>query len=809
MSTDPFLNRIDFERLRRIFEQALELHEEDRDAFLDRACGSSAALRVEVEGMLRSHEAEVFLDPPPLRLGENLLQEMSREDLIGVRVGDYVIESLIASGGMGHVYSAKRTDGRFELEVAMKVLKRGMDTEEILRRFQLEQQALAKLNHPAISRLLDAGTMADGRPYFVMERVYGMPITSYCDQHRLSIGKRLELFAAVCEGVQYAHQRLIVHRDLKPSNILVTDQGSPKLLDFGIAKLLSPDSQFSTTDISQTPRHPMTVAYASPEQLANEPITTATDVFSMGVLLYEILTGRRPFGSIRPGNQEHIQAVLSLDPMKPSKAVEVTESCFLTDGSSPVAVSPRSVSGARGASIGTIRRELRGDLDNISLTALRHDPRQRYSSVEQLATDVHRYRRGHPILARKDTMGYRTSKFLMRNKVAVSIGVTFSLSLLVGTALSVAGFRRARSGEDAAMVAATERARVLEFVESMFDWEIHRKLPSQITLEEVLISTISRLESEPLGDEVTRARLEATVARICARNRLNDEADRLFSKALETQERLVGVDSLYVGNTCHCIAIQHRVVGRLESAEVYARRAVDIYRRHGLTSDLVAVLTELGTTLSLLSRQDEAITVLEEAVQLCREAASIDPSLSVHALNSLALAELAIGDMARSERRFAEALAHSEGREGGFGVLLNNMAKLRFMETKTVEAEELITRALEIQRRLFSYPHEDLAMSHNNLALIALARGDSKKAEASVREALSIYRDVFGECHATVAGALFNLGKILRKRGDTRGSREAYVDALRMYRAIDGNANPNVVRLREIIAELDAVLEEE
>ncbi|HEV3409601.1 MAG TPA: protein kinase, partial [Chthoniobacterales bacterium] len=307
----------------------------------------------------------------------------------------------IGRGGLGAVYLAARADDEYRKEVALKLIRRGLDTDDILRRFRTERQILAQLDHPNIARLLDGGTTDDGLPYFAMEYVRGEPINTYCDLHRLKLSERLELFRKVCAAVTYAHQNLVVHRDLKPSNILVTADGEPKLLDFGIAKLLSADHELVFTQTAPGLRA-MTPDYASPEQMKGEKITTASDVYSLGVLLYEVLSGQKPYRVKTRTTEEISRAVTEQEPQRPSTAAA-------TDGSA-----------------------LRGDLDNIVLKALRKEPERRYSSVEGLAEDLRRYQEGRPVLARPRTFTYRSSKFIRRNKVAVLAATLVLLAILGG-----------------------------------------------------------------------------------------------------------------------------------------------------------------------------------------------------------------------------------------------------------------------------------------------------------------------------------------------------------------------------------------
>ena len=389
-----------WKKVEEVFESALEHAPDERSAYLAEVCAGDEALRHQVETLIASNEqAGSFIEAPIMG---TVLPATVEDDpipsMIGRRVGSYKIVREIGRGGMGAVYLAVRADDEFQKRVAIKLIKRGMDTDYIIRRFRNERQILASLDHPNIARLLDGGTTEDGLPYFVMEYVEGQPLHHYCDTKRLSTVERLRLFLKVCSAVHYAHQNLIIHRDLKPSNILVTADGTPKLLDFGIAKLLNPEIASQTLDPTTMALRLMTPEYASPEQVRGEPATTASDVYSLGVLLYELLTGRRPYRIRNRLPEEIARVICEEEPERPSIVINRIEQIH-PDGATQVEVTPESVSRRRDGTPETLRRQLAGDLDNIVLKALRKEPQRRYSSVEQLAEDINRHLEGLPVSA--------------------------------------------------------------------------------------------------------------------------------------------------------------------------------------------------------------------------------------------------------------------------------------------------------------------------------------------------------------------------------------------------------------------------
>src|SRR6266480_763216 len=380
-----------WKRVEAVFEQALELPQDQRPAFLQENCNSDAEVRREVESLLNSHErAGNFIDQPSLFFADDTLRDNGSTLQAAKLIGSYRIVRELGRGGMGAVYLAERADEQYKKRVAIKLIKRGMDTDAVLRHFRNERQILAGFDHPNIARLFDGGTTADGLPYFVMEYVEGLRIAQYCDRHHLSINERLQLFRQVCAAVSYAHRHTVIHRDIKPSNILVTSDGAPKLLDFGIAKVLQAGDGAEAL-MTLTGMRPMTPEYASPEQVRGEPVTTASDVYSLGVVLYELLTGTSPYRFTSHSPRDVERAITEQEPTRPSTAVKDRNSIIANRDSSDSADSIH-------ASRFTIHdsRALRGDLDNILLMALRKDPARRYQSVEQFTDDIRRHLEARP-----------------------------------------------------------------------------------------------------------------------------------------------------------------------------------------------------------------------------------------------------------------------------------------------------------------------------------------------------------------------------------------------------------------------------
>ena len=434
-------------------------------------------VRAEVLSLLEAYEeSERFLDDPRAIAAE-VASVVNAEARDNVQIGPYKLISEIGRGGMGTVYRAFRDDDAFQIVVALKVVSRGMDTDAVLKRFRNERQILASLYHPYIARILDGGTTATGLPYFVMEYVDGLPLTKYCDQHRLTIAERLALFRKVCEAVAYAHQNLVVHRDLKPGNILITPEGNPKLLDFGIAKIVG-GSPFEEVEDTATAFRMATPAYASPEQISGGMTGVASDVYSLGVLLYELLTGHPPYRLSTRDAEAVAQVIREREPTRASSVVALQESIG-NDGRQRV-IDPIEISQRRRTTIEALRRRLRGDLDNIVAMALRKESQRRYGSVEQLSEDIRRHLDGMPVQARKDTWWYRSSKFIRRHRIGLAATSAAAIALCATTTMA---YMKAHQ--------LSNRIAQDHKLASLFLVEVHdaiAKLPGSTPAREVLLS---------------------------------------------------------------------------------------------------------------------------------------------------------------------------------------------------------------------------------------------------------------------------------------------------------------------------------
>ncbi|HEX7071223.1 MAG TPA: protein kinase, partial [Rhodothermales bacterium] len=597
-----------------LLAEALEREPEERLEWVRVACGEDTALGEAVIRLLRFDEAaERHLGENVTDFAQPLLPELrdqlaaAEEDLApGTRVGRYRIIERIGRGGMGTVYLAERADD-YRQRVALKLVKRGMDTDEILSRFRHERQILARLDHPNIARLLDGGAAEDGRPYLVVAYVEGEPIDAYCDARRLSVDERLGLFEHVCEAVRYAHASLVVHRDLKPSNILVTESGEVKLLDFGIAKLLEDDDDASAP-LTRTGMHRLTPAYAAPEQIRGEPVTTAADVYALGVLLHELLVGRRPSATPTRGD-----AIATIRTDRPSGTA-------LTRGLETADL--QRILGARSTTLARLRRHLSGDLDTILLTALHSEPERRYSSAEALLEDVRRHRAHLPIRARRDSLSYRAQAFVRRHRFGVSVGAG-ALVLLLGFAVAMTLQQRATARErDRARIEAAKATQVAGFLEELFgtaDPFADERLDT-LRVRDILARGAERVRSDLADQPQVRAQLLHVIGRVYYAIGYFDEAATNLRESVSLREQHVGVASLETAASLFDLATVRSDQGEVAEAVSLARRALAI--REALLppdhADVAASRTQLASDLAAEGAFDEAERHFEAAMATLR-----------------------------------------------------------------------------------------------------------------------------------------------------------------------------------------------
>jgi non-specific serine/threonine protein kinase/serine/threonine-protein kinase len=786
-----------WQRVEQIFSAAEGLPKEERPMLLDRFCAGDEDLRRDVETLLAHHDSsDEFIEQAighfaledPDALGANSETGPVPCTVDTVQVGPYRIVRQIGSGGMGVLYEAIRED-EFQKRVALKVIKRGMDSTSIIRRFHRERQILAGLSHPNIASLLDGGTTVDGRPYFAMEYVEGRPIMDYCDGCQLTIRQRLELFRKICGAVQHAHQNLVVHRDLKPSNILVTQDGDPKLLDFGIAKILNQAVTSETLDMTVASMRVMTPEYASPEQVRGEPITTSTDVYSLGLLFYELLTGHRPYRFKTRTPQDIAQVVCEHQPEKPS--VVITRVEHEPADKSHKALTPEAVSAPREGQPRQLRKRLSGDLDNIALKALQKEPRRRYTSVEQFSEDIRRYLGGLPILARKDTLTYRASKFIRRHKASTLGAALLTLSLLGGTAATLWQ----------AHIARTERAQAQERFDDV------RTLANSLLFE--LHDAIAPLPGATAARELVVKRALEFLDKL-ARHAGNDvplrrELATAYHRLGTLQGTAQGVSNL--GNPAAAIE-SFRKAARLAEQNAAATGSIPDRRW----------LAQAYDELAYLMPPKEADEYARKALEVRKTMAARLPE--TEAAQELAYSDYSLADRAVARRDFSAALegfrkalagwemaakAAPAGRAGdsSMGRRMNNIALAHKRIAAMLADSEKPNEALEHYRAAESIEeallrvdsHDanrrlDATFTQSDIGSALWKLGDRGAALIRYRKALSVREELAAadpkdaRVHWALASTYTRLGQCLWGMGDRTGSLSSYRRALTVREAM-------------------------
>ena len=734
-----------WQKLKPLFHAALDLGPAQREAFLAGACEDEEQRR-QVEALLASHdETGDFLVAPALVGAADLpfdapARDASEEGREGQRIGAYEIVREIGHGGMGSVFLAVRADDQYRKQVAIKLIRRGMDTDLILRRFMMERQILANLEHPNIARLLEGGSTATGLPYFVMEYVEGRPLTEYCEARRFTNAERLHLFRQVCDALQYAHQNLVVHRDIKPSNILVTPEGVPKLLDFGIAKLLSPGWAEASEATASMVRL-MTPEYASPEQLRGLPITTGSDVYSLGVVLYELLSGRHPYRLVSRQPGEVAEVVLREEPEKPSSAAsrekaadeEATDEVKGTTGELPdKAFQPTTRN----------PKSLRGDLDNIVLKALRKEPQRRYASVQEFSEDIRRHLEGLPVTASPDTIGYRAKKFVRRHRAGALAAAVVVITLLTATVITawqarVARAERAKAEQRFNDVRKLANSMVFELHDSIQD--LPGSTPSRELLVRRALEYLDKLAGEAGQDPSLQLELASAYDRIgkiqgglfTSNLGQRKEADRSYRKALAIREALVAQEPENIlfrrwlttsyTRVAHILQVQADLPGALEyhgkALAVCKQNAADSPSDPKILSDLALCHAQFGYMQGLNGRTEEALENTRKAVVIMEELAAADPNDSKTRENLTYCYDRVAEVLTSFAHNHAEALL---------------LYRKIFKETETRLAAEPSNTTL---RRAH-------AVSYYNVALVSAKLGDTKTALDSSRQSLAMFVDM-------------------------------------------------------------------
>ncbi len=785
----------DWPVVKELFHHARELAPAEREVFLANACPDNDVLRHDVESLLAEDGDEAdFLDAP-LVTAEVLVDVALERD-----IGPYRVTSLIGRGGMGTVYSASRADDVYHRRVAIKVVSRGMDTADVIQRFRQERRTLARLDHPNIARIIDGGTTADGLPYFVMDYVDGVPIDAYCDAARLTVTRRIELFRTVCAAVSYAHQNLIVHRDLKPENILVTADGTPKLLDFGVAKVLAGDLNDGGEHVTRLLDRRMTLSSASPEQVRGLPITTTSDIYSLGVLLYTLLSGHRPYKLSGISSDEAARAICEVTAPPPAvwlKPPPATLPGGTTDLHGPT---PDAIAAARNTTVASLTRQLSGDIARVIGMAMRKEPHRRYASVEQLSDDLGRSLRGHPIAARADTFGYRALKFVERHTVAVATVAIAGVWVAAGVAAIMwqAGVAQAER-----RVAERRFEDVRKLANSLL-FEIHdamADLPGSTAAREILVRRaleyVDALASESAADATLQLDLAAAYQRIGdvqgnpTNANLGDisAAEESYRKGLAIAERLSAT----------------------AGSDPRARRALG--RLHQKTGDLRAFL---GDPTGAIEQMQRALDVYSSEAAKAASEGALQLSWAV---SHIKLADVQgnpdfpnAGDRASALSNYDAALPIVEAlpkdmapqRLRYLGLVHERLGRMRQAQGENEQALEHFRTSLDFRQQWAALQpthfdaRRDLAIGHEKIGAILQASGEVPGALASYRTAGAVFEELV-QADSANANALRSrainrekVADVLMSVGDVSGAAREYQAALDTHTRLAARAPGNV-----------------
>lgn len=753
-----------WEKIQALFHEAADRPRSEQQDFLSAVCGDDPEVMSKVLAMLEEDARDSsLLDRDVAHVAHQMLADPAPAEIPFRGIGPYRTLRLLGEGGMGVVYLAERSD--LGHQVAIKLLRDAWLSPARRDRFASEQRTLAQLNHPSIARLYDADLLADGTPWFAMEYVEGWPLTTYSSQHHCSIRNRLLLLRSVCEAVQYAHQRAVIHRDLKPSNILVKSDGSIRLLDFGIAKQM--DSLGVPADQTMTGLRLMTPAYAAPEQIRGEPPGVQTDVYSLGVILYDLLAGKLPFdlSNRTPGEAETL--IVESDPERPSTVA-------------------RRVSGQlEGPRVPPLGKTSWADLDVLCLTAMHKDPQKRYQSVEALIRDIDHYLKGEPLEARPDTIRYRLGKFVRRNQrpvaaAAAVVIVVISLIVFYTVRLSLA--------RNEALAEAARTQRIQRFMLNLFEGGDKEAGPADDLRVTTLVDRGAQEARALEADPAVQAELYLTLGSIYQKLGKFEQANSLLGSALERRKSLFGSDRAEVAEGLAALGMLRNAQAQYDEAERLVRESLEMSRKtlppnHPMIAKATAFL---GQVLENRGEYPEAIKVLEEAVRL-QSAPGVAPADLAASLTELANSHFYAGHYDISEslnRRVLEMDRQIYGeRHPHVADDLINLGAIQFEKGRFSEAENYYRPALDIIRSFYGKEHQETASALTMLGRALLPQAKLTEASDLLREALRIQERVYGDVHPRVASALNELGKISMQQGRLDEAETELSRAANIYRA--------------------------
>jgi serine/threonine-protein kinase len=747
-------------RVRELFDAVMDQPPGERSAYLANATSWDVPTRQEVHELIAAVEQAGATFASPLD-GGTRHGEPHADGLVGKRLGPYDVVRIIGMGGMGAVYEGVRSD-QYRKRVAIKLVQGGLDSELTIARFRRERQILANLEHPNVATLLDGGVASDGRPFLVMEYVEGEPITTWCDARRLSVTDRLTLFRQVCDAVQYAHKNLVVHGDIKPGNILVTADGTVKLLDFGIAKLLGASSADDAMPLTRGDARPFTPEYASPEQIRGDPLTTASDVYALGAVLFELLTGRRPHVVTSRAVVDIMRAVLEVPVPRPSTVVTAEAAAHCGERST-----------AR------LRRRLQGELDNIALMALRPEPERRYASVGALSADVRREITGLPVEAHGDWAGYRLRKFVARNRTVVAASVLVLAALIGGFVTTAAQARRARAAQMRA-------ERVNGFLRTLLSSVRPTTGGRDVPVSDVLDSAARRADIELASQPDVHAELETVIGQSYVTLGRYAEAEQHLRAALALHREVSGPRSAPVVLALRDLGVLANYEGQLDRADSLFRQGLVMQRAISSTPDtiLASLLDNLGSVAHGKGDFPAAERLHRQALAIQTKLLGPNADVVAQSIASVGVALGEQGNLSASDSMLRAAVAilkrnHPEPNTLVADVL-DPLATSLDIEGNAPAAESAYIAVLALRRQLLGVEHPDYTLTLMNYSFFVYDRGRYQEAADMSRQILALRGRVLPESHIAIAAALQTLGRSLDKQGDTTGGRRALEESLQL-----------------------------
>jgi serine/threonine-protein kinase len=762
------MNSEEWSLVKDIFDKALDLPEESRNNFIREQCRGNYKLYSEVESLLNSYDkAGTFIDK-----GLSLPKEPDEDNdpMLGQVVGHYKIIKRLAGGGMGTVYLGERSDQQYLKQVAIKIINPGISHELIIKRFRNERQALANLDHPNIAKLLDGGTTTGGIPYFIMEYIAGERIDIYCNKNKLKIPERLKLFCTICNAVHYAHQNLIVHRDIKPDNIIVTKDGVPKLLDFGIAKVLAShnNDEYIYDGLTRPGTWHLTPEYASPEQILGETITTSSDIYSLGVLLYVLLTGHHPYKFHNNSPAELNRIVSGVKPEKPSLVVTKTVE-VKTDSGKSIVISPEKICRDRNDNPHGLSKSLAGDLDNIIHMAMRKEPSRRYLSVQQFSEDINRHLNGLPVIARRDTFSYRASKFISRHKIGFASVVLIMFILVAGIAAVLWQAGIAGKQRDLAQTEAQKSRETVKFLQDMLSAADPGVAGKDVKVYDLMHQASDKIKRELKNHPGLQAELFSTLGNTYESLGLYDEAEEHLNASLALHKKIYPVNSAEYAKSIKELALLMHYKGKLSSADSLYKISLRIYNSLEIKPGLeyAEILCDYGNLLCEQSRFTESEKYLRRAVKLARSLKTTDDILG-SSVNNLAITVDYLGRADEATQLYREAYNFFRNKYGDFhprvATAINNLAFIHSAKKDYAEAEKLFKQALDMKLKIYGRDNAEMGLPYHNYGAALYLNGKFNEAEKMLYEALNSYPKFYDDNHVYYAQTYHWLGKVFIAR---------------------------------------------